>query len=92
MRQNLATSTSSYENFEQAFLALLNKHAPYESKKIRANQVPFMIKNLRKAIMKRSQLKTKYFKTNTAQSFQLYKKQNNFCSKLYQKEIKKEVL
>ena len=42
--------------------------------------------------MKRSQLKTKYFKTNTAQSWRLYKKQNNFCSKLYKKERKKEVL
>ena len=49
-----------------------------------------MTKNLRKAIMKRSQLKTKYFKTNTAESLRLYKKQNNFCSKLYKKERKKE--
>ena len=34
---------------------------------MRANQVPHMTKILRKAIMKRSQLKTKYFKTNTAE-------------------------
>ena len=32
--------------------------------------------------MKRSQ----YFKTNTAETLRLCKKQNNFCSKLYKKE------
>ena len=70
------------ENFEQALLALLDKHAPYKSKKIRANQVPYRSKNLRKASMKRSQLKNKYFETNTAKSLRLYKKQKNFCSML----------
>ena len=39
--------------------------------------------------MKRSLLKTKYFKTNTAESLRLYKKQNNFCSRLYKKERRK---
>ena len=38
--------------------------------------------------MKRSQLKTRYFKTNTEESLRSYKKQKNFCSKLYQKERK----
>ena len=38
----------------------------------------------------KSQLKTKYFKTNIAGSLRLYKKQNSFCSKLYKKERKKE--
>ena len=40
--------------------------------------------------MKRSHLKTKYFKTNTAESLRLYKKQKNFCSNFYKKERKKE--
>ena len=47
LRQNLATSSRNFENFEQAFLALLDKHAPYKSKKKRANQVPYMTKNLK---------------------------------------------
>ena len=33
LKQNLATSTSNYENFEEAFLALLDKHAPYKVRK-----------------------------------------------------------
>ena len=57
MRQNFAISSRNYENFEQAFFALLDKHDPYKNKKIRANQVPYMTENLGKAIMKRSQLK-----------------------------------
>ena len=51
-----------------------------------------MTKNLRKVIIKRSQLKSKYYKTNTAEILRLYKKQKNFCSELYKKERKKEVL
>ena len=43
-KQNLATSSRNYENFEEAFLTLLDKHAPYKSKKIRTNQVPYMTK------------------------------------------------
>ena len=89
LKQYLATSSSNYKHFEQAFLALLGKHSPYKSEKIRENQVPYMTKNLRKAIMKRSQLKIKYFKTNTAESLRLYKKKKHCCSRLYNKERKK---
>ena len=39
--------------------------------------------------MKRSQLKTKYFKTNVAESLRSYKKQKNFWIKLFKKERKK---
>ena len=37
LNENLAGSSSTYDNFKQAFLALLDKHASYKSKKIRAN-------------------------------------------------------
>ena len=70
-RQNLAASSSNYEDFGQAFL---DKLAPYKSKKIRVNQVPHMTKNLRKVIVKRSPLKPKYLNTNTTESLRLYKK------------------
>ena len=46
-----------------------------------------MTKNLRKAIIKRTQLTTNYLKTNTAESLRSY---NNFCSRLYEKERKKK--
>ena len=78
LKENLATSGSNYKYFEQAFLAFFDKRAPYKSEKIRVNQILHMTKNLRKAIMERSQLKTTYFKTNTAESLRSYKKQKNF--------------
>ena len=46
-----------------------------------------MTKALRKAIMKRSELESKYVKNKTNENLKAYKKQRNFCSKLYKKEI-----
>ena len=48
-----------------------------------------MTKALRKAIMKRSELESKYVKNRTNENLKSYKKQRNFCSKLYKKERKK---
>ena len=59
-----------------------------KKKFVRANHAPYMTKALRKAIMHRSQLESKYFKIRTKENFNLYKKQRNFCSKLYKKEKK----
>ena len=56
---------------------------------LRANHVPYMTKALRKAIMKRSELESKYVKNKTNENLKSYKKQRNFCSKLYKKERKK---
>ena len=39
--------------------------------------------------MKRSELKSKYVKIQTQESFKSYKKQQNFCSRLHKKERKK---
>ena len=55
---------------------------------VRANHAPYMTKVLRKAIMKRSELKTKHTKVKDQETLKAYKKQRNFCSKLYKKEKK----
>ena len=44
------------------FLEILNIHVPVKRKLLRANHVPYMTKALRKAIMKRSELQSKYVK------------------------------
>ena len=49
-----------------------------------------MIKNLREAIIKRSQLKTSTLQLS--RKFTLFQGQNNFYSKLYNKEGKKYYL
>ena len=90
LREALAKVEShNYQSFEQTFLSLLNLHAPMKSKKQRANHKSYMTKTLRKAIMKRSELATKYHKTKSIEDYNNYKKQRNFCSKLYKKERKK---
>ena len=48
-----------------------------------------MTKALRKAIMKRSELESKYLKNKSHQNMNIYKKLKIFCSKLYKKERKK---
>ena len=77
------------KHFEQIFLEILHIHAPIKNKLLRANHVSYMTKALRKVIMKRSELKSKYVKNKTSENLKSYKKQRNFCSKLYKKERKK---
>ena len=78
----------SCSTFTKSYLDTLNVHAPLKSKLIRANSAPYISKVLRKAIMKRSALETKYFKKKTLSSLKAYKKQKNYCSRLYKKERK----
>ena len=77
-----------FKHFEQIFLEVLNTHAPVKTILLRANNVPYMTKALRKVIMKRSELENKYVKNKTKENFISYKKQRNFCSKLYKKRGK----
>ena len=54
-----------YETFENIFITILNKYAPCKKKVVRANHKPYMTKTLRKAIMRRSALESKYYKHST---------------------------
>ena len=65
--QELCTSLSSetvldYTSFEETFLGVLNKHAPFKKKVLRANHAAYVTRALRKAIMKRSYLEKLYLK------------------------------
>ena len=73
--------SNSYSEFEKAFLTVLNKQAPLKTKFIRHNNNPFMTKELRKAIMKRSQLKNTYNKNHNCVNWYLYKKTMEFLCK-----------
>ena len=48
-----------------------------------------MTKVLRKAMMKRSELETKFYRYKTLSNHKAFKKQKNFVSKLYKKEKRK---
>ena len=76
----------NYKAFEHVITETLNKHAPIKTKTVRGNNKPFMSKVLRKAIMKRSMLKTKYIKDKTSVSLKEYHTQKNYTNRLAKKE------
>ena len=84
----MGNSNNTYAEFEDIFLSVLEKHAPIKKKIIRGNHVPYMNKTLRKAMMRRTQLQNKYYKTKTDEDLKSFKKQRNFVSHLYKKRRK----
>ena len=89
LRESLSRNKiESYTDFETTFLRVLDKHAPIKCKFVRANEAPYMTKSLRKAIMKRSELETKFYKCRTIKNYRKFRKHKNFVSKLYKKERK----
>ena len=81
--KNNPNKKSSEKVFLNTNLSLLRK------KFLRAKHAPYITKTLRKAIMRRSQLETKYLKTKTQTDLKLYKKHKNFCSKLHKRDRRK---
>ena len=63
------TDVQTCEEFEGIFMRLLDHHAPFKKKVLRANNAPYITKKLRKAIMKRSQLEKISLKTLSEKSF-----------------------
>ena len=93
-RENLKESltrsnTYDYTIFEEKFISVLNAHAPMKKKIVRANHMPYMTKYHRKAIMKRSALEKKYYKSKSLVDKQAFKKQRNYCNRIYKREKRK---
>ena len=75
-----------YYHFEVTFLRVLEKHAPMKQKVLRANDKPYMTKVLRKAIMRRATLKSKFLKNKTDDSLKEFKKHKNYTKRLAKRE------
>ena len=86
LRAKLA-NCENYTQYKNNILEVLNAHAPLKERVVRANEVPYMA--LRKAIATRLRLENWYHKNKSGESLLAYKKQKNFCSRLYKKERKK---
>ena len=54
------TAHVSYKIFYDTFISVLDIHAPVKERLVRANEVPYMTKKLRKAIANRSRLENNY--------------------------------
>ena len=83
-------SVECYCKFENVFVDILDKWVrPFKRKFQRSIYAPCMTKRIRKAIMKRSELKLMYLKIQIQDSIKSYKKQLNFCNRLYKKARQK---
>ena len=67
--------------FKETVFNVFNKYAPIERKYVRANEAPFMIKELHNAIMKRSRLRNKFLKDRTENNQNNFRHQRIFCKK-----------
>ena len=72
--------------FEEKFNNVLDRHAP-KKKMQKENHKPHVTKSMRKAIMKRLELKIPY--SANRGNKKAFKKQRNFCNRLYKKERQK---
>ena len=68
--------------FKETAFNIFNKSSPIKGKYVRANEAPFMTKELYKAIMKRSRLRNKFMKDRTENIQKNFKHQIDFCKKL----------
>ena len=90
LREQLCkTAEKDYFHFELTFLRVLELHAPMKKKVLRANDKPYMTKVLRKAIMRRSELKGKYLKNKSEESLKAFKRQKNYTNRLAKRERRK---
>ena len=84
-----SSGCNDYETFEKMFLSTLNLHAPLKKKIIRGNHAPYFNRNIRKAMMKRNELHTKFNKTHDEADKGNYRRQRKLVSKLLLREKKK---
>ena len=69
-------------SFKKKVDNILQKHAPLRKRYVRANQVPFIDKNINKHIMKRSRLRNKFLNTKSDIDRKAYNTQRNLCVSL----------
>ena len=86
--------SSNYAQFSELFEKVLDKHAPSKKRKVRGNQMPFMTKTLRQAIMRRSELFLLLLDLKSSligkmqSDWENFLKQRNHCVKLRNKARK----
>ena len=79
---NFAFDQFDEGNFKETIISIFDKHAPIKQKHLRANEAPFITKELHREIMKRSRLRNNFLMTKSQEDRLKYNKQRNFCKKL----------
>ena len=65
INSNLQISDKGLKHFKETCLSVVNTIAPLKSRFIRANQAPFINKEIQRAIMVRSKLRKKFLNTRS---------------------------
>ena len=73
------------DEYFSLLMEIFNKHAPLKTKYVRANDQPFVTKELRKEHMTRTRLRNKYRKNKNEVNKRAYANQRNLCTKLLKK-------
>ena len=76
------------DDFNILFMKIFDKHAPLKKKYVRANEGPFITKELRKEITKRTKLLNIYRRDKSFRSRQAYRRQRNICTSLCKRNKK----
>ena len=87
LQRSLVSDEFTY--FFNIVTSVLNKHAPLKTQIIRGNNKPFITKDVRKEIWKRSRLKNKANKSGLPSDYAKFKKQRNFVTSLIKRNKKK---
>ena len=82
------TVNENFNNFENAFVQIADKHAPWKKRQVRKNYVPYMNSELRKAIYMKQMLRNKFEKCKSDKNWERYRKQRNLVTKLKKKSVK----
>ena len=84
-------SDDGLQRFCDININILNRHAPRKRKLAWGNEMPFITKDLSKAIMKRSKLCNNFLKNRTGEKKTLYTKQGTAVSHFW-KNLKGNIL
>ena len=90
LKRNLEViEKGKYNPFEDVVKNTLQTYYPEKRRTVRANHKPYVTKEMRNSMMRRSQLQNKVFKYGGQTYAAELKKQKNYCNRLYKRERKK---
>ena len=79
---NHVINFSDFDKFHKSIISILDKHAPYKTITLRGNDKPYITKEIRKQIWKRSRLKNRAHKSKDSLDVINFKKQRNYVLNL----------
>ena len=84
-----AMPEKTYENFENAFTLSRDSVSTTKQRMLRDNEKPYITKEMRKAIMRRTQLQNRVFRYGNQTDIIAFNKHKNYCNRLAKRERKK---